>query len=427
MQVIIDVLGVGIDLFFEMAPYMLIGMFFAGLLYIFVTKSMVARHVGTDSFLSVFKAALLGVPLPLCSCGVIPSAVYLKKNGASKGSVISFLISTPQTGIDSMIATYGMMGLVFAIFRPVSAFVMGIIGGAAVRFIPSPDTTGGQNAISDDDEDNSTLGLGQRIKKMLKYSFVDFIDDISVQFVVGLIISGLITFFVPDKFFSDYGISDGIAGMLVAMAIGIPMYVCATASIPIALTLMAKGISPGVAFVFLVTGPATNAASLAILGKVLGKKVTTYYVAIIAVLSVVFGYLLDFIFAATGAPLPTSDVISCHAEGASMGSASTLEYAAGSFFAILIILSFYRKFLKPLINKGKNDNMKDTTIFDIEGMTCNHCVMNVEKSIRKVEGIGSVRVDLAAKKAFVDGEFSADEVKKSIESAGYEVVSVKKD
>lgn len=289
IDVIWGILSATVDMFLEMAPYLLLGLFFVGILHLFFTKELIVRHVGANNFSSVLKAALLGVPLPLCSCGVIPSAVFMAKNGASRGAVISFLISTPQTGIDSIIATYGMLGWVFAIFRPIAAFIMGIIGGiSALIFIKDDrvsmttqklaiERINSTDGIDDDgcglpEIDHKKLTIKQKARTMFRYSFVEFLDDISGQFFVGLIISGLIAYFIPAEFFANTSISNGLPGMLLMILIGIPMYVCATASIPIAVTLMMKGFSPGVAFAFLAAGPATNAASLSILIKALGKK-----------------------------------------------------------------------------------------------------------------------------------------------------------
>ena len=283
-------------MFIEMAPYLLLGVIFVAFLNLFLTKQFVKNQIGKNNIWSIFKASIFGIPLPLCSCGVIPTAVYLSDSKASKSSVISFLISTPQTGVDSIIATYGMMGPVFAIFRPIAALFMGIFGGLLINTfkVESKDRKNAfsLNVLGSKDEVEKKP-LTQRIKSTLRYSFVEFIDDIVLQFLVGLLIAGAISYFVPAEFLEGTGLKSGFGGMLLMIVIGAPMYICATASIPIAVSLMLKGFSPGVAFVFLAVGPATNAASFAILSKSLGKQIVIVYLLIVMILSIISGYILD--------------------------------------------------------------------------------------------------------------------------------------
>jgi uncharacterized membrane protein YraQ (UPF0718 family)/copper chaperone CopZ len=424
---IIDILKESVSLFMEMAPYLMLGLFFVALLNFFFTKEFVAKHVGKDNIWSVIKAALFGVPLPLCSCGVIPSTVYMAKNGASKGATISFLISTPQTGIDSIIATYGMLGWVFAIYRPVVALIMGVLGGSVVKLVNSKDKIDNLKQISVDEFKpviaNETTGtkLIKKVKDTLRYAFVEFMDDISLQFVIGVLIAGLIAYLLPENFFANAGLSNGLWGMLIMMAVGIPMYVCATASIPIAVSLMIKGASPGMAFVFLVTGPATNAASLAIIANTLGKKVTVVYLAVIGVSSIIFGYILNYIF----------DVLNInslnyigklemhhHHGGAGLG---WFDLTIGIVFLILLLMSFYRKYLSNLFNR-KTMEVPESKKIGIEGMTCNHCVMNVKNAITGVSGVTNVEVSLNDKAAFVKGDFKLQAIRTAVEGVGYKVV-----
>ncbi|OGU38548.1 MAG: hypothetical protein A2X61_08145 [Ignavibacteria bacterium GWB2_35_12] len=423
---IIDILKESVSLFLEMAPYLMLGLVFVALLNFFFTKELIARHVGKDNYWSIIKASLLGVPLPLCSCGVIPSTVYMAKNGASKGATISFLISTPQTGIDSIIATYGMMGWVFAIYRPIIALIMGILGGSVIKLVNSKDKIDNLKPIPVDElklkkEENSAGNkLTQKIKSTLRYAFIEFMDDIATQFIVGVIIAGLIAYLIPDNFFSSAGISDGILGMLLMMTIGIPMYVCATASIPIAVTLMMKGLSPGVAFVFLVTGPATNAASLAIIINTLGKKVAVTYLAVIGISSIAFGYLLNFFFAVL--KIDSAAYINSlhmnHEHGDTGGY--WLKLTTGIILLILLLIALYRKYLMNKFGR-KTMSIPESTKVQIEGMTCNHCVMNVKKAITSVNGVTEVDVSLSDNAAFVKGEFKMNELKTAVEEVGYRI------
>lgn len=407
-----------------MAPYLMLGLIFVAILNIFFNKDLIARQIGKNNFLSIIKASLFGVPLPLCSCGVVPSTIYLAKNGASKGSVISFLISTPQTGIDSIIATYGILGPIFAIFRPISAFLMGILGGTIVRAFDK------KNVYNDSNNDkfrfDSKKSEQQQLNKStftsklsttLKYAFVEFIDDISTQFFIGLIIAGLISYVVPNNFFANTGVNSGILGMLLMILVGIPMYVCATASIPIALTLINIGFSPGVAFVFLVVGPATNAASLIILNKVLGKKTILIYLLTISILAIIFGYLLDAIFYLLGNPLITS----IHTHYLNHVQFSLFQIVISSVFAMLLVASFYRKLKPKFVKTIKKDTDMNKYKVIIQGMSCNHCVMNVKNTIAKLDGVKNVEVVLAENAAYIEGNYNKEDLKKAIEDIGYKV------
>lgn len=398
-----------------MSPYLLLGIFFVALLDLLVSKDVVAKHIGKSSIASVIKSALFGIPLPLCSCGVVPTSVYLSKSGASKSSVISFLISTPQTGIDSIVATYGMLGPVFAIFRPIAAFLMGIIGGI-ITIMTSKERPKKENLNILNIEVkkySSEKNYSDRVRNSLKYAFVDFVDDISVQFLWGLVIAGLITFLVPDDFFTNYLGGNEFLAMLVVLFFGIPMYVCATGSIPVAISLMMKGFSPGVAYVFLVSGPVSNAASIAILSKTMGKKALIIYIFTVTFLSIIFGYLLNIIFEITGVD-PHTQILHNHLHN---NGIAIWQFLLSVFFLILLLSSYYRKFFKRFaISEGKKMNQK---IFKVDGMTCNHCVMNVTKAIKNVAGVVDVDVNLSEGLAIVKGEYSVDMIKKAIEDIGY--------
>jgi uncharacterized membrane protein YraQ (UPF0718 family)/copper chaperone CopZ len=410
--------------FVEMSPYLLLGISFVALLDLFISKNFITKQVGTNNLASIIKTAIFGIPLPLCSCGVVPTSVYLEKSGASKPSVVSFLISTPQTGIDSIVATYGMLGPVFAVFRPVAAFIMGIVGGIVTYFFQKNGKDAKTKKINlnlvEIPLENKEKNFWTKSKKSLRYAFIEFIDDISTQFLVGLIIAGAISFFLPNDFFASVFKGNEVVGMAVVILFAIPMYVCATASIPIAMSLMMKGFSPGIAYVFLVAGPVTNAASISILSKVLGKKLLVVYVSTVIVLAVLFGVLLNWIFSVTGID-PHSQMNHIHLHNHSVAF-SIWDYIFALFFLILLLSSYYRK----LYNKFKGVKMSEagkiSGIYKIEGMTCNHCVMNVEKAIRSVAGVENVEVNLSGGYAKIDGNFSVDDVKNAVEAIGYKFV-----
>lgn len=281
----------------EMAPYLLFGFFVAGVLSVLVSQRMVERHLGGRGFWPLFKASLFGVPLPLCSCSVIPVSMSLRKHGASKGATVAFLLSTPQTGVDSILVTLSLLGPVFAIFRPFAALATGLVGGTLVDIFGHAGGAESQPPEKCTDECCSEEKTSKVIKG-LKYGFVTLPRDIGKAMLIGLAVAAFISALVPDDFFAEK-LGTGIFAMVVMMLLGIPMYVCATASVPIAAALMLKGLSPGAALVFLMTGPATNAASLVIIWKIMGRGTAITYLASVAGCALLSGILLDYIAVGT--------------------------------------------------------------------------------------------------------------------------------
>jgi uncharacterized membrane protein YraQ (UPF0718 family) len=278
----------------EMSPYLLFGFFVAGILSVLVSQQIVERHLGGRGIWPLVKASLFGVPLPLCSCGVIPVSMSLHKHGASKGSTISFLLSTPQTGVDSIFVTLSLLGPVFAVFRPLAAFITGIIGGTFVDIFERKSKDDAKTVQNCTDECCDTSGKGRKITKGLKYGFVTLPRDIGRALIIGLIIAAVISALVPKGYFAGK-LGPGILQMAVMMVLGIPVYVCATASVPVAAVLISTGLTPGAALVFLMTGPATNAASFITIWKVLGKVTAVTYLATVAGCALLAGIILDYI------------------------------------------------------------------------------------------------------------------------------------
>ncbi len=281
----------------EMAPYLVFGFLVAGLISVFITTEKVEKHLGNKGILPIFKAGLAGIPLPLCSCGVIPVAASLRRHGASKAATASFLISTPQTGVDSILVTFSLLGPVFAIFRPFAALVSGIFGGLVVGIAKDrPGEEGhGHGGAPGSCCEMHAKARGPWWKDALAYGFLELPKDIGKHLLVGLLAAGAISVAIPDDFFSNV-LGSGIIAMVSMLVFGLPLYVCATASVPIAAALIAKGISPGAAFVFLMVGPATNAASIATLLKILGKKQTAAFLLSVCVSALCSGLLLDLIY-----------------------------------------------------------------------------------------------------------------------------------
>jgi uncharacterized membrane protein YraQ (UPF0718 family) len=279
----------------EMSPYLLFGFFVAGLLSVLVSQQLVERHLGGRGIWPLLKASIFGVPLPLCSCGVIPVSMSLHKHGASKGSTIAFLLSTPQTGVDSIFVTLSLLGPVFAVFRPVAAFITGLVGGGLVDVFEKTRKVQQSQSEKCTDECCSSEKKG-RIIRGLKYGFITLPRDIGKAMLLGLVIAAFISALVPDGFFAEK-LGTGIFAMVVMMFLGIPVYVCATASVPVAAALIMKSLTPGAALVFLMTGPATNAASFITIWKTLGRATAIIYLATVAGCALLCGILLDFLAA----------------------------------------------------------------------------------------------------------------------------------
>ena len=240
----------------EMSPYLLFGFFFAGLLYAFMPRQKIEKYFSGKPLKSSVLASLFGVPLPLCSCGVIPTGTALYKNGASKGGTVSFLISTPQTGVDSILATFSLLGLPFQIIRPIQTLITGLTG----RFITSKITVDEIRETPLAEPNKTRKNFIQKVKDVFQYGFVEFIQDISKWLVIGLVLAAIISALIPDEFFNVLNLPP-IVQMLMILVVSFPFYICATGTIPLAAVLLLKGISPGAAFVLLMAGPATNAAT----------------------------------------------------------------------------------------------------------------------------------------------------------------------
>ncbi len=312
MNLILQILAECWRLLAEASIYIIFGLLVAGLLKAFLSPSFVARNLGSGRVGPVFKAALLGLPLPLCSCGVLPAAASLKRQGAGRGAVASFLVSTPETGVDSIALTYALLGPVMAIARPLAAVATALVTGLGFSVLkdqqdgPSaqPDLTCPVDGCCDGidcppGEHAHHHTLGQRIRAGLAYARGELWEDLAAWFWLGLVLAGIIAALVPADLLSRY-LGGGLGSMLIMLAVGIPLYICASASTPIAAALILKGVSPGAALVFLLAGPATNVTSLTVLVGVLGKRGTALYLLGIALGAVASGLLLDQFFALSG-------------------------------------------------------------------------------------------------------------------------------
>lgn len=397
-----------IDLLNEMTPYLLLGFLIAGILHEFVPRRIYADKLSRNNFSSVLWAALFGIPLPLCSCGVIPTATSLYREGASKGATVSFLISTPQTGVDSILATASVIGIPFAVIRPIVAFITAIVGGTITNRI----CKNGHDATPQTVQTAENKSIVKKIIGMFRYGFIDMIQDIGKWIVIGLVAAAVITVLVPDNFFVALN-SYPLLNMLIILALSIPMYLCATGSVPIAAALMLKGLSPGAALVLLMAGPATNMATILVVNKVLGRKTLTTYLVTIITGAIGFGLLIDYALPAEW----FSNITHKHVAGCCNVVTPWWQTASSIIFVTLLAIGFGLKF-----KKGKKGAMTQKK-FRINGMMCNHCKANVEKALSGIEGVSSVHVELSEGVAYIEGEnIDNNKIISTINGLGYEYI-----
>jgi len=497
-----------ITLFSEMAPFLLLGFLLAGILHVWVPNHVYVPKISKPNFASVLWAALFGVPLPICSCGVIPTSIAIRKEGASKGASVSFLISTPATGVDSILATYSLLGLPFAILRPVAAFATALFGGVLTNFATRGESENtlhvvaehshkhhvhheccghehdscedhcgneehehcgcGQSHCSCESRDVHQMTFVQKIAETFRYGLVNMVGDVSKWLMIGLVLGALISAFVPNELFlalREYPLLCMICVLLLAM----PMYTCATGSIPLALALVAKGITPGAALVLLMAGPATSIASMLVVGKAFGKRTLIAYLVSIAVGAIGFGLIVDTFFMDTflSAMLPQGSA-ECHGHGA----LGVFDYVCSGLLAFFMI---YAKFMhkgcdghcccgdehghghcecgcehgetcdSPTgsvtcgcdehndshdhvhaaehMEHSKNKlqvppaNKKTYKVF---GMSCSHCKACVEKAAFALEGVVFAVANVAKKELVIEGPVDESALKTAIEEAGFE-------
>ena len=434
MEWILTFVAASWSVFGAMAPYLLLGFLVAGFLSVVISPEWVERHLGGNGLGQVFKASLFGVPLPLCSCGVIPVAASLRRHGAGKGATTAFLLSTPQTGVDSIAVTYALLGPFLAVVRPVAAFVTGIFGGSLVQAFNDDDEVIDEPAVeaaeasccSADgcDEENPHR---PKIVEALHYGLVILPRDIGRALIFGIVVSGLIaTVVAPQALESTLG--GGLWPMLAAMAVGIPLYVCATASTPIALALIHAGLSPGAALVFLISGPATNSAALTTLWKILGRRAAILYLVTVAVTSLATGLAVDGLIGAgvlpSSALVPAASAIAvegAHAHHEGGGAMSSFE-TASALLLLAVLLNALRPRRRPHEEAAVVDASEQNVELRIKGMRCNGCVQSLQRALSEVAGVTKAEVSLDDGLARVRGRgFSEEAVAEAVDSLGFTV------
>ncbi len=372
-----------LEIWLDMSPYLLLGMMVAGVLHIYLGSNFIRKHMGRG-IKNIVKASLLGVPLPVCSCGVIPIASSLRDDGASKGATLSFLVSTPTTGVDSIFATYSLLGPFFAIFRPLFALFAGIFTGLISQI--------GEKEEEIEKHEHAVVEK-RRARDALKYAFIEMPEDIGKWLVVGVVAGGIIAS-IPFNIDAAYPFD-----MFAALLVSLPLYVCATGSIPVAMALIEKGFSPGAALVFLIAGPATNTVTLSFVRYKLGRRSFFIYLLSISFLALMAGVLFNFLYDAFGGGKYASSSLPLWLKG-----------IAGIILAFLIIVAYGRKWFR------KEEEMENKLY--VPDMKCRNCRATIEKALTDA-GIEKFSISLEKKTVGFVGDMAI--AKKAIKVAGYSV------
>lgn len=406
----------------ELAPSLLIGLLIAGLIHAYVPPHLIRRGLSRPDLGSVVRASLVGVPLPLCSCGVIPTALGLRREGASPGAATSFMISTPQTGVDSILVTASFLGWPFAIFKLVAAFITGVVGGVLANKVEPGDPEGDPaQPISLNGDDDRPRGLA-RITEAVRYAIVDLLGAINTWLIIGVIAAALVTTLTPPDFFAGQPWADGLLGMLVMLAIALPLYVCTTASVPIAASLILAGLPAGSAMVFLMAGPATNLATIGAVLRTLGARVLSVYLGTVIVMSLAFGLLFDQLLSS----VPVQQMAHEHQAGW-LSTASALL-----LLALMATLAWRQHRARTVTwsrlsapSEAPDDADQDRQlVLKVKGMTCGHCVASVKQALESLDQVNEATPDLATGQVLIRGDFfETRALKQAIEGAGFEVAS----
>ncbi len=371
--------------------WLLVGLLIAGILHVIVPDSFVRRHLGhSKGAWAVFKAVIFGVPMPLCSCGVIPAALGIKKQGAGDGASIGFLISTPQTGIDSIMVSASMLGLPFAIFKLASAFVIGIAGGLWAYFFDENDIENPKNN-EDKNNDNKKRGFAD----IFVFAIDDLLKMVWKWLVFGVIISAAISTWLPHDFFTNYLPDNIIVEMLIVLLISLPMYICATASVPIAAALVTAGMPTGAALVFLMAGPASNVATIGAVYRAFGLKKLMIYLISVVVGSMLGGLIFDSVI---NPAIPTQEMQLMNTDSMIANISAIILVVMLLRFLILDIKSWLRERIKA-------DYNTESKVLTVDGMTCDGCASKLKTALMLLPTIQNVKITLSNKQVEIFGQY----------------------
>lgn len=393
------------EMLLELSPWLLLGALIAGVIHVALPADFVRRVMGGRG--GVVRAVLLGVPLPLCSCGVIPAGLGLKQDGASNGAAVGFLIATPQTGVDSLLVSAGLLGWPFAVFKLLSAFVLGLFGGHlvehfdhdATREAPAPSRTVQRN--------------GAWWRELVAHA-VELIRMIWGWLVVGIAVSAVLTQWLPPMTWHQ-GIGGTLIASFVALLISLPLYVCATASVPIAAALVAGGLPLGAALVFLVAGPATNVATMGAVYRNFGGRTLALYLGTLVVGSLAFGLCFDFVVGGSSVPLAPHphDVVA----GWRVVPALLLTGLVG-WFALSDLRAAFVKLARRRDARA-GIAASEIEVF-VEGMTCQGCARRLQTRLAELEGVRSAEVSFEGKRAVLRGSVDRAQVELAVRQAGFD-------
>ena len=386
----------------ELSPWLLLGMVLSGALHVLLPGNFVRRRF--RGFGGVVQSVLLGVPLPLCSCGVIPAGIGLKNDGASDGASVGFLISTPQTGVDSVLVSASFFGWPFAIFKMIAAAVTGVAGGWITEA-----TTPANNDVAESRTIAASNRHGSEPWFVALWSHaIEVLHSIWVWLLIGVAVSALIGTLGFESYIQQIGNAGLLPAMLLMLVIAIPLYVCATASVPIAAALVQSGLSPAVAIVFLMAGPATNLTTMGAVRGRFGWRVLLIYLATLILGSFAAAFLFDWVLSASVSSSLTH--VHHHQTWWSISS------------AIIVLLLISRMMFQQVRRLGSRVSSTEESVeLSVSGMHCGGCVNRIESAIRKLDSVDSVRIDLGSGKAFVGGGIKAEKIKSVIEELGFQV------
>ena len=394
----------------EMSPYLLFGFAVAGLLSVVVQRDFVERHLGRTGWRQTLKATVIGVPMPLCSCGVIPVAASLRQHGAGKGATTAFLAATPQTGVDSIAATWGMMGSFFAAVRVLVAFVCGMVAGTLVDAVEGADS---QSDPAERAQEPAAAPTGGKLRAAIRYGFVTLPGDIGRSLLIGLVIAGVLSALIPPDFFSSRLENSALIYLLITL-VAIPMYVCSTGSIPVAMAFVRAGLPPGAVLVFLIAGPATNAATISMLWKVLGRRVVFIYLGTIIVVAWLCGALLDSL------PFRVFDAaVMQHAMGG--GWRWLPDISAGVLLLVIAYAMVQSRRCSgdtPCAACASGSHERD---YVVSGMHCSRCAEAIKQAVLELDGVRAVHIQLAPGRMQVVGDAPPDQhaIFEKVQALGY--------
>jgi uncharacterized membrane protein YraQ (UPF0718 family)/copper chaperone CopZ len=430
MQTIYNILNNSFNLTLEMAPYLWLGFIAAGVLHVYVPVNRIARHLGKESLGSIFKASSLGIPIPLCSCGVLPVAASLRKAGASKSATLSFLITTPVTGVDSLMATWALLGWGFTIIRLGVSLVIGLLTGLTMKLLKTDNHGIDQQNLNDNCNDKSCVtdiaastlkeNFSTKLKAALHYTIIELPASLAGSLIFGLLLAGILSTLLPPQLIHNY-FGQGIWGILAAIIFAIPLYVCATASIPIAAALVMTGFTPGAALAFIIAGPATNLVAIATTKKILGLKATLIYLFSIFIGALSSGVLLDQFGLEW-----SMKAIQAHQHE----QFSTLQLVSALVLLGSLTLYYAKDHILPRLKKllpSRNEQLAGLIKLSIPEMSCNSCVNTIKNTLKEYNGLTKVNVELVTKEVtfILEDRALLNEIMDDLKSKGYDSSLIK--